>query len=103
VRCRPTCRSTHLSLCWPQALKKVIHADPLVQVSTSENGEHIIAGSSELHLEVILHELERNFLPDVPLKVSRPVVSFCESVARKSDFVCIGAQAARAALRCPAC
>jgi len=38
-------------------LKKLSKSDPLVVCSTSESGEHIIAGCGELHVEICLHDL----------------------------------------------
>lgn len=38
-------------------LKKLSKSDPLVQCTTSESGEHIIAGCGELHIEICLNDL----------------------------------------------
>jgi elongation factor 2 len=38
-------------------LKKLSQSDPLVITSTSESGEHIIAGCGELHIEICLYDL----------------------------------------------
>ena len=39
-------------------LKNLIKDDPLVQCYTETTGEHIIAGSGELHIEICLKALE---------------------------------------------
>ena len=40
-----------------EGLKKLSKSDPLVQCITEENGQHIIAGCGELHVEICLHDL----------------------------------------------
>ncbi|KZT01803.1 eukaryotic translation elongation factor 2 [Laetiporus sulphureus 93-53] len=52
-------------------LKRLSKSDPCVQTWISENGEHIVAGVGELHLEVCLKDLEEDHA-GVPLKVSDP-------------------------------
>lgn len=52
-----------------EALRLIVKTDPLVVVTTESTGQHIIAGAGELHLEIILHDLETDFLKDVKLKV----------------------------------
>jgi elongation factor 2 len=67
-----------------EALKILTKPDPLIVVSTSSTGEHIIAGGGELHLEVVLGDL-RTLLGDIPIIVSDPVVEFRETVSAKSS------------------
>jgi elongation factor 2 len=43
-----------------QGLKNLAKSDPLVQVITEENGQHIIAGCGELHIEICMKELEKD-------------------------------------------
>jgi elongation factor 2 len=40
-----------------EGLKKLSKSDPLVVCSTEENGEHIISGCGELHIEICLKDL----------------------------------------------
>jgi len=40
-----------------EALKKLSKSDPLAQIFTSESGEHIVAGSGELHVEILYNDL----------------------------------------------
>ena len=68
-------------------LKRLIKSDPLVQSFISPTGEHIVAGCGELHLEICLKDLAEDFLKDIPLKFSQPVVSFAETVAGASEQV----------------
>lgn len=71
-----------------EGLKRLAKSDPMVQCSIEESGEHIIAGAGELHLEICLKDLEEDHAC-IPLKKSDPVVSYRETVAEKSDRVCL--------------
>lgn len=72
-----------------EGLKRLAKSDPLVQCSTSRTGEHVIAGAGELHLEICLKDLRDDFMKGAPIKVGKPVVSFCESVSGESVQTCI--------------
>jgi elongation factor 2 len=72
-----------------EGLKRLAKSDPLVQCITSRTGEHIIAGAGELHLEICLKDLREDFMKGAPVKVGKPVVSFCESVSAESSMTCI--------------
>jgi len=72
-----------------EGLKRLAKSDPLVLCFTAPTGEHIVAGAGELHLEVCLKDLREDFMKGAPVKVSKPVVSFCETVARKTDMTII--------------
>ncbi|QPG73939.1 Elongation factor 2 [Brettanomyces nanus] len=67
-----------------EGLKRLSKSDPCVKCYMSESGEHIVAATGELHLEVCLQDLEQDHA-GVPLKVSSPVVSYRETVAAKSS------------------
>nr|CAI6710523.1 CBM_HP1_G0043450.mRNA.1.CDS.1 [Saccharomyces cerevisiae] len=47
----------------------------------SESGEHIVAGTGELHLEICLQDLEHDHA-GVPLKISPPVVAYREKLLK---------------------
>ena len=64
-------------------LKNLAKIDPLVQCTTEETGEHVVAGSGELHIEICMKELENICL--IPIIVSDPVVSYMETVTEKSS------------------
>mmetsp|Transcript_17980 Transcript_17980/g.13000 ORF Transcript_17980/g.13000 Transcript_17980/m.13000 type:complete len:296 (+) Transcript_17980:865-1752(+) len=68
-------------------LKNLVKVDPLVQCITEESGEHIVAGSGELHIEVCMKELIK--LADIEFNVSEPVVTYKETVTAKSSQVCL--------------
>lgn len=70
-----------------EGLKKLSKTDPMVQCTTDE-GQHIVAGAGELHLEICLNDLEQEYA-GVPLKKSDPVVSYQETVSAASDRVCL--------------
>jgi len=72
-----------------EGLKRLAKSDPLVVCMTAPSGEHIIAGAGELHLEICLKDLRDDFMKGAPIKVSEPVVSFCETVTKESEFQCI--------------
>jgi len=72
-----------------EGLKRLSKSDPLVQITTEETGEHIIAGAGELHLEICLKDLREDFMNGAELKISEPVVSFRETVQVESSMVCL--------------
>ena len=52
----------------------------MVVITHTDAGEHIIAGAGELHLEICLKDLQDDFMKGTPIKISPPVVAFCESI-----------------------
>lgn len=61
------------------ALAKLTEEDPTFKVSTNqETGQIIIAGMGELHLEVIVSRLQKEF--NVDCKVGKPQVSYKETI-----------------------
>jgi elongation factor 2 len=72
-----------------EGLKRLAKSDPLVQISTEESGEHIIAGAGELHMEVCLKDLQEQYMNGAPLKVSDPVVSYRETVTEETTMECM--------------
>lgn len=56
-----------------ESLKKLSKSDPLAQIYTSESGEHIVAGSGELHVEILYNDLCD--LSGLELNRGDPVVS----------------------------
>jgi len=72
-----------------EGLKRLSKSDPLVQCTTAPTGEHIIAGAGELHLEICIKDLREDFMKGAPIKVSKPVVSFCETVTKETEMTVI--------------
>ena len=67
-----------------EGLKRLSKSDPCVLCTMSESGEHIVAGTGELHLEICLQDLENDHA-GVPLKISPPVVAYRETVESESS------------------
>jgi elongation factor G len=61
------------------AIQKLVQEDPTLQVSTdSETGQTIIAGMGELHLEIIVDRMQREF--GVGANVGKPQVAYRETI-----------------------
>ncbi|CAG8715977.1 10096_t:CDS:2 [Acaulospora morrowiae] len=71
-----------------EGLKRLSKSDPCVQCSTSESGEHVVAGAGELHLEICLKDLEEDHA-QVPIKTGDPVVAYRETVQAESSVVAL--------------
>ena len=69
--------------CDMSALVKGLHllnqADPSVEVTVQETGEHVLAGAGEVHLLRCLDDLKKDY-SKVELNVSEPIVPFCETI-----------------------
>lgn len=64
-----------------EALKKLAEEDPTFQVRVDENtGQTLISGMGELHLEVLVDRMLREFR--VTAKVGRPQVAYRETITR---------------------
>jgi elongation factor G len=67
-----------------QALQKLAVEDPSFSVRTdAETGQTIISGMGELHLEIIVDRLVREF--KIEAYVGRPQVAYRETIAHKAD------------------
>jgi len=68
------------------AIQKLAEEDPTFQVRTDEDtGQTIIAGMGELHLEVLVDRMRREF--KVEANVGKPQVAYRETVRRKVEKV----------------
>jgi len=68
------------------AIQRLAEEDPTFQVRTDEEtGQTIIAGMGELHLEVLVERMKREFR--VEANIGRPQVAYRETVTRKVDKV----------------
>jgi elongation factor G len=68
------------------AMQKLAEEDPTFRVRTDhETGQTIIAGMGELHLEIIVDRMKREF--KVEANVGRPQVAYRETVSRRVEEV----------------
>ncbi|HXW05649.1 MAG TPA: elongation factor G [Vicinamibacterales bacterium] len=68
------------------ALQKLSEEDPTFRVHTdTETGQTIISGMGELHLEIIVDRMKREFKVDA--NVGRPQVAYRETVRRRVEYV----------------
>src|SRR5258705_10792486 len=66
------------------ALQKLAEEDPTFRVKTDiETGQQIISGMGELHLEIIVDRMKREF--KVEANVGKPQVAYKETITQKSD------------------
>jgi len=66
------------------ALQRLVDEDPTLQVRQDEHlGQTVLAGMGELHLEVVLDRLQREF--KVGARVGRPQVAYYETITRPAQ------------------
>ncbi|MBM3756651.1 MAG: elongation factor G [Acidobacteria bacterium] len=66
------------------AIHKLVNEDPTLRVSTDqETGQTILAGMGELHLEIIVDRMKREF--GVEANVGKPQVAYRETVRVKAE------------------
>jgi elongation factor G len=67
-----------------QGLQKLMAEDPTFRVNTDQQtGQTVIAGMGELHLEIIVDRLKREF--NVEASVGKPQVAYKETLTRTAD------------------
>ncbi len=67
------------------AIQKLVQEDPTLKVSTDqETGQTIIAGMGELHLEIIVDRMQREF--SVGANVGKPQVAYRETIRTKAEY-----------------
>lgn len=72
-----------------EGMKKLDKSDPCVQCICTDDGENIIAGVGELHMEICLKDLQDFIGEDVKLVVSDPIVPYREMVMYESSQPCL--------------
>jgi elongation factor G len=67
------------------AIAKLVQEDPTLRVSTDqETGQTILAGMGELHLEIIVDRMQREF--GVGANVGKPQVAYRETIRNKAEY-----------------
>ncbi len=67
-----------------EALAKLSEEDPTLKVATNEEtGQNIISGMGELHLEIIIDRMKREF--KVEANVGKPQVAYKETIRKKVE------------------
>lgn len=69
-----------------EGLRKLNLADPAVETTVTSRGEYLVGASGELHLERCLKDLRENFAKGIKIHVSKPIVSFRETVVGGSSL-----------------
>jgi U5 small nuclear ribonucleoprotein component len=70
-----------------EGLRRINKSYPLVSTKVEESGEHVILGTGELYLDVVMHDL-RQLYGNIEVKVADPVVTLCETVIETSSIKC---------------
>ena len=67
------------------AIAKLVQEDPTLKVSTDpDTGQTILAGMGELHLEIIVDRMQREF--NVGANVGKPQVAYRETVRKAAEY-----------------
>eukprot|EP00457_Paulinella_chromatophora_P003009 gb/GEZN01003014.1/.p1 GENE.gb/GEZN01003014.1/~~gb/GEZN01003014.1/.p1 ORF type:complete len:738 (-),score=97.71 gb/GEZN01003014.1/:89-2275(-) len=67
-----------------KAMDKFTREDPTFQVGSSETGETLISGMGELHLQIYVERLVREF--GLEVKVGPPEVNYREAINQRTEF-----------------
>jgi elongation factor G len=80
------------------AIAKLVQEDPTLKVSTDpDTGQTILAGMGELHLEIIVDRMQREF--SVGANVGKPQVAYHETIRQIAQYDYTHKQDARVKLR----
>src|SRR5438270_394095 len=67
------------------AIQKLVSEDPTLHVATDpETGQTILAGMGELHLEIIVDRMQREF--NVGANVGKPQVAYRETIRQRAEY-----------------
>ena len=68
-----------------QGLKYLNTSDNGVEIMLAETGEYVICANGELHLTRCIRDLKDTFAKNIALNVSKPIVSFKETIVNVSN------------------
>jgi len=81
VKCTDNSATDRMS----KALSRFMKEDPTFRVRTDEeSGETIVSGMGELHLEIYIERMMREY--EVPIEVGAPQVNYRESISKPASF-----------------
>jgi elongation factor 2 len=63
-----------------EGLRRLARSDQVAQVWQAATGEHMISAAGELHLQTVVRDLQEKYTTNCALKISEPLVGYCESV-----------------------
>jgi len=79
----PKTKADQEKLC--MAIAKLVQEDPTLKVSTDpDTGQTILAGMGELHLEIIVDRMQREF--SVGANVGKPQVAYRETIRQAAEY-----------------
>lgn len=70
-----------------EGMNRLSKSDPIIECTTSDSGENIIACVGELHAEISINDLK--MFSGIELNVSEPVISFRETITDISGITCL--------------
>ena len=63
-----------------EGLNRLAKYDNIIQITQNKQGQQIVAGSGELHLQTCLNTLKDEFMKGVDINISQPIVSYMEGI-----------------------
>jgi elongation factor 2 len=72
-----------------EILRKFVKSDPCLQYLFTSEGEHLLCGSGELHLEVAIEQLRTDFMKNIEFTLSEPIIPYVEAVTLESRITCL--------------
>eukprot|EP01084_Bolivina_argentea_P169914 294489_1 len=67
-----------------EGLKRLSKSDQSIKCSHSKSGQHIIEGLNELHIEIALNDLKKDYMKGAAITISGPMVTYRETITTVS-------------------